>query len=114
MKAVYYFDPETKLFTSIDLIEDTAEVPANATDIQPIAADGSGMYDPKWDGSKWVGLTPEEFEEAHKDDPKPDVPEIEPTPEQASLTELAQKISDQDEHIKSLEQAITFMAKGGN
>lgn len=114
MKAIYYFDPETKLFTSIDLIEDTAEVPANATDIQPIAADGSGMYDPKWDGSKWVGLTPEEFEEAHKDDPKPDAPEVEPTPEQTSITAMSQQMSDMNECIESLEQALTAMAKGGN
>lgn len=114
MKAIYYYNSKTKLFTTVDLIEDNAKMPANATDIQPIAEDGTGLYDPKWDGSKWVGLTPEEFTEAHKNDPHPDMPEPDPTPEQSSITAMAKQMSDINEHIKSLEQALTEMAKGGN
>ena len=114
MKAIYQYDPETKLFTGVDIIDDSEEIPANATDVQPIADDGTGLYDPKWDGTKWVGLTPEEYTEAHKNDPQPDVPEPDPTPEQSSTTSLAQQLADMDEHVKSLEQALTEIAKGGN
>lgn len=49
-----------------------------------------------------------------------DVPEVitqgsvvGPTTEQESLTAIAQKMADQQQHIESLEQALTALAQGG-
>lgn len=108
MKVIYQYDPETKLFTGVDIIDDSEEIPANATDVEPIGEDGAGLYDPKWDSEKWVGKTQEEWEEEN-----PDVPE-DPTPNEQAITALTLQLSDAQTHIKSLEQAITAIISGGN
>lgn len=40
-------------------------------------------------------------------------PVSEPTAEQESLTAIAQQMADQQQHIGSLEQALTVLAQGG-
>ncbi|WP_432224499.1 DUF2977 domain-containing protein [Lactiplantibacillus argentoratensis] len=40
-------------------------------------------------------------------------PDSRPTAEQESLTAIAQKMADQQQHIASLEQALTALAQGG-
>lgn len=114
MKAIYFYDSKTKLFTSVDIIDDSADLPENSTTIQPINEDGSGMYDPKWDGKKWVSLTKDEFDEAHKDDPEPDNPQIGPSDVQRAITALAQQLSTIQEQNEQLQKAVTAMAIGGN
>lgn len=115
MKAVYFYDPKTKIFNSVDLIADDEEMPANATDIQPIAEDGTGLYDPKWDGKKWVGLTADEYEDVHKDDPLLDgeIP-VGPSNIEQALTSLGKQYADTEEEIKQLQKVITAIAMGGN
>lgn len=113
MKAIYFYDPQTMLFTKVDLISDDAELPANCTEIEPINENGTGMYDPRWDGAKWISMTVEDYEEKHKNDLKPDEEKHDPTPQEQAITGLAQQIADQNKHVESLEQAITELAKGG-
>lgn len=115
MKAIYFYDTKTKIFTSVDLIDDDEGLPANATDVQPIAEDGTGLYDPKWNGQEWVGLTADEYDEAHKNDPVDnDEGSTGPTSDQQAMTALIMQVSDAQDHIKSLEQAITAIISGGN
>lgn len=115
MKAIYFYDSKTKIFTSVDLIADDEDVPANATDIQPIAEDGTGLYDPKWDGQKWVGLTADEYDEAHKDDPLPDgETSVGPSDIEQALTSFGKQYADTQEEIQRLQKAITAIAMGGN
>ncbi|WP_087842080.1 DUF2977 domain-containing protein [Lactiplantibacillus plantarum] len=40
-------------------------------------------------------------------------PDIRPTAEQESMTAIAQQMADQQQHIASLEQALTALAEGG-
>lgn len=114
MKAIYFYDPKTKIFISTDVISDSADLPENCTTVQPINEDGSGMYDPTWDGEKWVGLTQEEFNDSHKDDPKPEVPPTEPSDVQKSITLLAQDLATIKKQNKQLQEAVTTIAMGGN
>lgn len=115
MKAVYFYDPKTKIFNSVDLIADDEDMPANATDIQPIAEDGTGLYDPKWDGKKWVGLTADEYEDVHKDDPLPDgETPVGPSDIEQALTSLGKQYANTQEEIQRLQKAITAIAMGGN
>lgn len=67
MKTIYFYDVNTKLFMYSDLIKDEVEIPVNATTIQP-EADGRGMYDPTWDGEKWVELSESDWIAKHKND----------------------------------------------
>ena len=115
MKAIYFYDTKTKIFTSVDLIADDEDVPANATDIQPIAEDGTGLYDPKWDGKKWVGLTADEYEDVHKDDSLPDdeIP-AGPSEVEQALTALSQQYAETQTQMKQIQQVLTSIAMGGN
>lgn len=115
MKAIYFYDTKTKIFTSVDLIDDDEGLPANATDVQPIGEDGTGLYDPKWDGEKWVGCTADEYEDAHKDDPLPDgETPVGPSDVEQALTALSKQYADTQEAVKQLQEAITVIAMGGN
>ena len=92
MTAVYYFDEQTKIFTFSEIIKRT-KIPDNATTIQPINDDGSGMYDPTWNGYKWIGLTKEDYDKKHKNDTQPDVPAPAPTPEQLMINQLGLRVA---------------------
>jgi len=69
MKTIYFYDVNTKSFMYSDLIKDEVEIPLNATTIPP-EADGRGMYDPTWDGEKWVELSESDWIAKHKNDPQ--------------------------------------------
>ncbi|WP_436667986.1 hypothetical protein [Latilactobacillus sakei] len=69
MKTIYFYDTSTKSFMYSDLIKDEVEIPVNATTIQP-EVDGRGMYDPTWDGEKWVELSESDWIAKHKNDPQ--------------------------------------------
>lgn len=74
---IYYFDEKTKEFTYTDVIGKSSEVPKNATTIAPVNDDGTGMYAPTWDGTKWVSMAKEEYQEKYEQQQIPDgVPTI--------------------------------------
>lgn len=62
---LYYFD-DTKHFAYTDVIVDGTPVPENATTVAPVNDDGTGMYAPTWDGTKWVSMTVEEYKEKYE------------------------------------------------
>lgn len=73
---IYYFD-DTKRFAYTDVIADETPVPENATTVAPVNADGTGMYAPTWNGTNWVSMSQEEFQEKYEQQQKPDdVPAI--------------------------------------
>lgn len=65
MQVVYTFDLETKIFDEVKVVNGDYELKENETLVQPVNEDGTGMYEPKWDGQKWVGLTKEEFDKKY-------------------------------------------------
>lgn len=109
MKLVYLYD-DKKIFTGTKLIEDTAEIPENATIVEPVNSDGTSMYEPiTWDGSSWHGVTAEEYSKAHT------VIEIdEPTDfdkrDAASIAHMAE----QDKLNSQLIAQIAVLQKGSN
>lgn len=78
MKTIYFYDKQTKKYAGMDIIEDTAELPENATTAQP----RSELLDPYWNGEDWQGVTQEEYNQNHPSQPpegwedKPDELEI--------------------------------------
>ena len=74
---IYCFDEVTKKFAYTDVIDDGAQVPENATTIAPVNSDGMGMYAPTWNGTNWVSMSQEEFQEKYEQQQRPDnVPAI--------------------------------------
>ena len=90
MKQVYFYDNETKAFNGYDVIEDTAEIPANSTTVKPVDSNGVGLYDPTWNETTniWNSLTEEEWKKKYT------VPEVkpEPTQDQQTLAALTKQV----------------------
>ncbi|WEV56122.1 hypothetical protein [Ligilactobacillus acidipiscis] len=108
MTVIYLYDPQTKEYTNTSYLENYTTPPENYTTVAPVNSDGSGMYDPKWDGKQWNGQTAEEWAKNNPNsDSSPAQNDI-----QLSLTAAAETIAGQGERIKSLEQAVTELAKG--
>ena len=119
MKQVYFYDKDTKEFAGYDVIEDTAEIPANATTIKPADSNGVGLYGPTRNKStnSWDGLTEEEWKQKHAtSEPKP-----EPTQDQQTLASLTKQvmqlqvaITQQQKVNASLTKQLMDLNKGGN
>ncbi|MYZ05293.1 hypothetical protein FYL03_07090 [Lactobacillus salivarius] len=118
MKQVYFYD-ENKKVISYDVIGDTAEIPANATTVEPVDSNGVGLYDPTWNESthSWDSLTEEEWKKKYT------VPEIKPEPTQdqqmlATLTKQVMQLQvanvQQQKVNASLTKQLMDLAKGGN
>lgn len=119
MKQVYFYDNETKVFNGYDVIEDTAEIPANATTVEPVDSNGAGLYDPTWNENtnSWDSLTEKEWKQKHA------TPEIKPEPTQdqqmlATLTKQVMQLQvanvQQQKVNASLTKQLIDLAKGGN
>ena len=119
MKQIYFYDKDTKVFTSYDVIEDTAEIPANATTVEPVDSNGVGLYDPTWNENtnSWDSLTEEEWKKKYT------VPEVkpEPTQDQQTLATLTKQVMEL-QVVNTKQQAINAnltkqlmdLNKGGN
>ncbi|EFK78812.1 hypothetical protein HMPREF9269_1271 [Ligilactobacillus salivarius ACS-116-V-Col5a] len=112
MKQVYFYDNSTKEFAGYDIIDDTAEIPANATTVAP-----AGLYDPTWNKStnSWDSLTKEEWAQKHL------APVPKPTPEQIQLATLTKQVMQlqvanvqQQKLNTSSTKQLMDLAKGGN
>ena len=119
MKQVYFYDSTTKEFAGYDVIDDTAEIPANATTVEPVDSNGVGLYDPTWNESthSWDSLTEDEWKQKHA------APEVKPEPTQdqqmlATLTKQVMQLQVANaQHQKvnaSLTKQLMDLNKGGN
>ena len=118
MKQVYFYDNETKVFNGYDVIEDTAEIPANATTVEPVDSNGVGLYNPTWNENtnSWDSLTEEEWKKKYIVPVKP-----EPTQDQQMLAKLTKQIMElqvanvqQQKVNASLTKQLMDLNKGGN
>lgn len=112
MKRVYFYDSTTKEFAGYDVIDDTAEFPANATTVAP-----TGLHDPTWNESthSWNSLTEKEWEQKHP------TSEPKPTQGQQALAALAKQVMQlqaanvQQQKINaSLTKQLIDLNKGGH
>lgn len=115
MKQVYFYD-ENKKFVSYDVIDDAAEIPANATTVKPVDSNGVGLYDPTWNETtnSWNSLPKEEWEAKH---PTPDPG---PTQGQQTLAALTKQVMQlqaanvqQQKVNASLTKQLMDLNKGG-
>lgn len=109
MKKVYFYDKDTKEFAGYDVIDDAAEIPANATTIEPVGSDGAGLYDPTWNETtnSWDSLTEEEWKKKHT------VPEVKPEPTQEEQAAAQQMLlmADLQNKVDTLTDTVDEMTK---
>lgn len=117
MKKIFFYDNVTKEFAGYDVIEDTAEIPANATTVEPVDSNGVGLYDPVWNENthSWNSLTKEEWEAKHP------TPDPKPTQTQQTLASLTNQVmqlqaanAQQQKVNASLTKQLMDLDKGGN
>ena len=112
MKQVYFYDKETKMFNGYDVIEDTAEIPANATTVEPVDSNGVGLYDPTWNESthSWDSLTEEEWKKKYT------VPEVKPEPTQGEQAAAQQMlaVADLQGKVDTLTSTVDKLSKSNN
>lgn len=108
MKQVYFYD-ENKKFISYDVIDDTAEIPANATTVEPVDSNGVGLYDPTWNETtnSWDSLTEEEWKKKYT------VPEVKPVPTQEEQAAAQQMLlmADLQNKVDTLTDTVDEMTK---
>ena len=113
---IYCFDETTKEFAYTDVIDDGAQVPENATTIAPVNTDGTGMYAPTWNGTNWVPMSQEDYQENHEQQQKPnDVPTITESQKQEAqymleLTKMKVNIAANTKTIAALTKQFTQTA----
>ncbi|WP_278505748.1 hypothetical protein [Ligilactobacillus animalis] len=113
---IYCFDETTKKFAYTDVIDDGAQVPENATTIAPVNTDGTGMYAPTWNGTNWVPMSQEDYQENHEQQQKPnDVPTITESQKQEAqymleLTKMKANIAANTKTIAALTKQFTQTA----
>lgn len=112
MKQVYFYDKETKMFNGYDVIEDTAEIPANATTVEPVDSNGVGLYDPTWNESthSWDSLTEEEWKKKYT------VPEVKPVPtqEEQAVAQQMLAVADLQGKVVTLTSTVDKLSKYNN
>lgn len=112
MKQVYFYDKDTKKFAGYDVINDTAEIPANATTVKPVDNNGVGLYDPTWNESthSWDSLTENEWKKKYT------VPEVKPVPTQGEQAAAQQMlaVADLQGKVVTLTSTVDKLSKSNN
>ncbi|MBE5066902.1 hypothetical protein INF23_04695 [Ligilactobacillus salivarius] len=67
MRYIFFYNEETFEYIGADTIADNAQVPANATLLEPVDDNGIGLYDPVWNtGTQtWTGISESEWLKKH-------------------------------------------------
>lgn len=67
MRYIFFYKDETFEYIGADTISDNAQVPANATTVEPVDENGVGLYDPVWNTEKqiWEGVSESEWLKKH-------------------------------------------------
>lgn len=112
MKQVYFYDKDTNEFAGYDVIDDTAEIPANATTVKPVDSNGVGLYDPTWNESthSWDSLTENEWKKKYT------IPEVKPVPtqeEQAAAQQML-AVADLQGKVVTLTSTVDKLSKSNN
>ena len=112
MKKIYFYNKDTKEFAGYDVIEDAAEIPANATTVEPVDSNGVGLYDPTWNENtnSWDSLTEEEWKKKHT------IPEVkpEPTQEEQAAAQQMLAVADLQGKVDSLTSTVDKLSKSNN
>lgn len=120
-KKIYFFDSTNKnAFSYFDIVEDDAQVPANATTVAPFDNEGKPLLNPTWNGSAWTGVDEETWRKSLPEVPHEDVKE-EPNSDDktismltAQLLQTQMTVKAQGQQIASLTSALLANAKSNN
>ena len=66
MKYIFYYN-ENNEYIGFDKLEVDAAIPSNATTVEPVDENGTGLFDPVWNSVKqtWTGISESEWLKKH-------------------------------------------------
>lgn len=105
MKVVYVFDASTKAFVETKIVDEEYQLQSNETLVVPISGDGTGLYNPMWNGTSWDSLTKEEWLAKQ---PANDGPDIKSGPTEAEQLQAQQvvTIANLTKQVQDLQGAV--------
>lgn len=120
-KKIYFFEPANKnAFSYFDIIDDDAQVPANATTVAPFDNEGKPLLNPTWNGSAWTGVDEETWRKSLPEVPHEET-KAEPNSDDqtismltAQLLQTQMTVKQQGAQIASLTGALLANAKKNN
>lgn len=120
-KKIYFFEPANKnAFSYFDIIEDDAQVPANATTVAPFDNEGKPLLNPTWNGSAWTGVDEETWRKSLPEVPHEET-KAEPNSDDktismltAQLLQTQMTVNQQGKQIASLTSVLLANAKANN
>lgn len=120
-KKIYFFEPTNKnAFSYFDIVEDDAQVPANATTVAPFDNEGKPLLNPTWNGSAWSGVDEETWRKSLPEVPHEEVKKEPNNSDQtiialtAQLLQTQMTVKQQSAQIASLTGALLANAKKNN
>lgn len=120
-KKIYFFEPANKnAFSYFDIIDDDAQVPANATTVAPFDNEGKPLLNPTWNGSAWTGVDEETWRKSLPEVPHEETKEEANSDDKtismltAQLLQTQMTVNQQGKQIASLTSALLANAKATN
>lgn len=113
MKYIFYYN-ENNEYIGVDELEIGAEIPSNATTVEPVDENGVGLYDPVWNTEKqiWEGISESEWKEKHGVVEEPSLEQKLQAKQTVLIAGLAKNVQTLQGAVKTLVMQNAINAKG--
>lgn len=114
MRYIFFYNEETFEYIGTDAIADNAQVPANATTVEPVDENGVGLYDPVWNIEKqtWTGISESEWLKKHGVVEEPSLEQKLQAKQTVLIAGLAKDVKTLQGAVKTLVMQNAINAKG--
>ncbi len=113
MKYIFYYN-ENNEYIGFDKLEVDAEIPSNATTVEPVDENGVGLYDPVWNSVKqiWEGISESEWLKKHGIAEEPSLEQKLQAKQTVLIAGLAKDVKTLQGAVKTLVMQNAINAKG--
>ena len=114
MRYIFFYNEETFEYIGADTIADNAQVPANATLVEPVDENGVGLYDPVWntETKTWDGISESEWLKKHGITEEPTLEQRLQAKQTVLIAGLAKNVQTLQGAVKTLVMQNAINAKG--
>ena len=113
MKYIFYYN-ENNEYIGFDKLKVDAEIPSNATTVEPVDDNGIGLYDPVWNSVKqiWEGISESEWLKKYGIAEEPSLEQKSQAKQTVLIAGLAKNVQTLQGAVKTLVMQNAVNAKG--
>ena len=113
MRYIFYYN-ENNEYIGLDKLEINAEIPSNATTVEPVDENGIGLYDPVWnkETQTWTGISESEWLKKHGVVEEPTLEQKLQAKQTVLIAGLAKNVQTLQGAVKTLVMQNAMNAKG--